>query len=246
MPATTPPILLVTPVWNDSRRLAVFGKELARALATFPHPIRWVIADDGSAPSEIPRLHALRDEFATLYQHVELHVANAHRGKGAIVREAWALAPDAPWFAFVDADGSVSPHDLLALLLRALHESSSVIAVRTPTANTRVVESPWRGFVHYGFLLAARLLLDLEGEDPQCGAKVLRGNDYRAASPFLLENGLAFDSELLATLQHSGHRWIEIPVNWVEKKGGKVRPLRDGPAMLAALIRLRRRLRTRE
>ena len=36
----------------------------------------------------------------------ELHFATRHAGKGAVVREAWALAPEADWLAFVDADGS--------------------------------------------------------------------------------------------------------------------------------------------
>ena len=58
----------------------------------------------------------------------------------------------------------------------------------------------------------------------------------------LRETGLAFDSELLATLKRDGAEWLEVPVSWVEKKGGKVHPLRDAWGMLAALWRVRRRI----
>ena len=244
MPTSPQPILLVTPVWNDSSRLADFGAALAAALADSPLPIRWIIADDGSHPAEHARLNALLDSFARVFPRVAVHFASAHRGKGSIVREAWALDPDAAWLAFVDADGSVSPQGMLDLITTALDSGTSVLGIRQRTATTRVVESFGRGLAHRGFLLAARLLLGLRCADPQCGAKVFHAADYRRIAPGLTENGLAFDSELLFCLMRDGASWREIPVNWIEKKGGKVHPLRDGWGMFAALLRVRRNLRT--
>jgi predicted glycosyl hydrolase (DUF1957 family) len=55
----------------------------------------------------------------------------------------------------------------------------------------------------------------------------------------LRENGFAFDSELLGHLAQAGCEWREVPVGWTEKKGGKVKPLRDAWGMIAALWRLR-------
>jgi len=243
MPAPPLPILLVTPVWNDSSRLADFGAALAAALAASPLPIRWLIADDGSQAAEHARLDALQASFARVFPHVAVHFANAHRGKGSIVREAWALAPDAEWLAFVDADGSVSPEGMLELISAALACGTSVLGIRQRTATTRVVESFWRGLAHRGFLLAARLLLGLRCADPQCGAKVLHAAAYRRIAPGLTENGLAFDSELLLGLMRDGASWREIPVNWIQKNGGKVHPLRDAWGMLAALLRVRQKAR---
>jgi Glycosyl transferase family 2 len=245
MTGPTTGILLVTPVWNDSTRLAGFGPDLATALAArpLPLPIHWVIADDGSDGDEPARLAALRDAFATVFPAVSVHLAATHRGKGAVVREAWTLSPQAAWLAFVDADGSVTADDLIDLIARALDTGHSVLGVRVRTAQTTVVESPWRGLAHRGFLAATRILLGLRSQDPQCGAKVIRGDHYRAIAPRLREPGLAFDSELLASLAASGARWSEVPVNWTEKPGGKVKPLRDAWGMLAALLRVRRNLR---
>lgn len=247
MPASSPGdssrIVLVTPVWKDSSRLAIFGGSLAQALAEQPVPVRWIIADDGSGPEEVLRLEALRDRFAAVYPRVEVHTASAHYGKGSVVREAWSLDPEADWLAFVDADGSASASDLLHLIATAVAGDCSVIGVRKRTSATRVVETPWRGLAHRGFQLAVKLLLGLRCEDPQCGAKVLRGADYRRIAPRLVEAGLAFDSELLANLHHAGCRWMEVPINWVEKGGGRVRPLVHAWGMLAALWRVRRRLR---
>lgn len=243
MPVLQNEILLVTPVWNDASRLEVYGAELAKALADSPLPVRWVIADDGSAEKQHAALWELRDRFAEVFPNVEVHFAEAHRGKGGVVREAWALGPAAEWLAFVDADGSVTAEDMLGLLDQARAAGSSVLGIRKRTATTRIVESPWRGIAHRGFLMTAQFLLGLRCEDPQCGGKVLRGDEYRRVAPKLREDGLAFDSEMLCALDRDGSTWLEIPVNWEEKAGGKVKPLRDAWAMLAALLRIRRRMR---
>lgn len=241
MPARPQEILLVTPVWNDSARLAGFGAALATALADSPLPIHWIIADDGSAAHDHAPLRELRDAFAEIFPRVHLHLAAQHHGKGAVVREAWTLRPDAAWLAFVDADGSVTPAEMLRLIQAAVDSEISVLGIRKRTATTEFVETPWRAIFHRGFLLATHLILGLQCADPQCGAKILRGSDYRRIADGLLENGLAFDSELLCALKRDGSTWSEIPVNWIEKPGGKVRPLRDAWGMFKALLRIRKR-----
>lgn len=241
MPDETPEILLVTPVWNDSTRLGVFGVSLAETLAEAGLPIRWMIADDGSSEADREKLRGLRESFAKIYPNVELHLAAMHHGKGSVIREAWALAPDADWLAFVDADGAVSAQDMLGLIRTAMEAGKSVIGVRKRTESTHIEESLWRGIFHKGFLLTADLLLDLRSADIQCGAKVIKGSDYRVIARRLDEDGLAFDAELLSTLNWSGATWIEVPVNWVEKGGGKVKPLKHAWGMLAALLRIRSR-----
>lgn len=241
MPGDSAQTVIVTPVWNDSSRLSVFGADLAKALASCDLDIRWIIADDGSHPDEHPRLAALRERFAAVFPHVSVHLAAEHRGKGSVIREAWTLAPNAEWLAFADADGAVGAEDLIMLIRRAREAGTSVIGIRKRTEHTRIQESPWRAVVHRSFLFCADFLLGLRSEDLQCGAKVLCGDDYRRIEHLLEEDGLAFDCELLHQLNRSGTDWIEVPVNWTEKKGGKVKPLRDAWGMLAALLRIRNR-----
>ncbi len=235
-------IVIVTPVWNDATRLSGFGATLAPALARSSLPIEWVIADDGSSAAEIEKLRALRESLLPVFPHIHLHLANAHRGKGSIIREAWDQHPDATWLAFADADGSVSAGDLLGLVEQARSHQQSVIGIRKRTATTEITESLYRSFFHHGYLLVVRLFLGLRGTDFQCGAKVIRGSDYRHIAGQLVENGFPFDTELLATLKRSGAGWLEVPVTWKEKRGGKVRPLLDAWSMFAAVLRIRGRL----
>lgn len=237
MPSPVHQVLLVTPVWNDSARLAVFGEELAHSLAASPHSIRWIIADDGSG-AEHDALNHLCEKFSKIFPHVQVHFAERHLGKGAVVREAWALDHEAAWLAFVDADGSVSPTEILRLIESALESGISALGIRKRTSSTVILESPWRAIFHRGFLLTARIILNLHSEDPQCGAKIIEAVSYRRIAPTLCENGLAFDCELMNALKRDHSHWIEVPINWIEKPGGKVKPLRDCWGMLAALVRI--------
>ena len=234
-------IVIVTPVWNDATRLTAFGGSLAAAFAKSSLPIQWVIADDGSSSAEIEHLKSLQSSLHETFPHINLHLANAHRGKGSIIREAWGQYPDATWLAFTDADGSVSANDLLGLVDQARSQQQSVIGIRKRTKSTQITESLYRSFFHHGYLLVVHLFLGLRSEDLQCGAKVIRGSDYRHIAHHLVEDGFPFDTELLTTLKHSGSTWLEIPVTWREKRGGKVRPLIDAWSMFAAVLRIRAR-----
>ncbi len=234
--------ILVTPVWKDSTRLAAFGRELAAELAKRDPAVRWIIADDGSGEDEVRRLEELCEAFARVHPHVRVHPAASHHGKGSVVREAWALEPEADWLAFVDADGSVSASDMLDLIAHARDQRVSAFAIRKNTASTRVEEGIFRWIRHHGFLLACRLILGIRSEDTQCGAKVMKGEDFRSILDRLVEPGLAFDAELLAEMTEAGLVWDEVPVSWVRKGGSRVHAIGDTWQMLRALFRIRSRL----
>jgi dolichyl-phosphate beta-glucosyltransferase len=239
-------ILLVTPVWKDASRLAGFGAKLAETLAQSDHDVDWLIADDGSGPEENERLQALQSKLSAVYPKVSLYFAEEHHGKGSVVRSAWALHPEADWLAFVDADGSLSPDELIRMFDTAKEGGKTVLAIRERTETTHVDLSFPRAIAHRLFILAVRILVGVKCEDPQCGAKILLGSDYRPVASSLKEDGLAFDAEMLTALAAHGVKWKELPVTWIEKGGGKVRPMRHAWGMLAALWRIRVRQKSGE
>lgn len=237
------PILIVTPVWKDSTRLARYGPTLAKAFAESELTLRWVIADDGSGEDEIKALKEQLEQYRQTFPNVHLHLADGHRGKGSIIREAWDADSESHWLAFVDADGSITAEDMLKLVSEAVHQKESVIGIRKRTKETQISESPYRWIFHHGYLLVVHLLLGLRCEDLQCGSKIFKADDYRRISASLKEPGFPFDTELLAALNENGFRWLEIPINWTEMGGGTVRPMRVAWHMFKAVLRIRKRHR---
>lgn len=125
-------IVLVTPVWNDSDRLEVFGLLLADSLSVANHSIRWIIADDGSDESERVSYVNLLLRFQAIYSDVELMHFSPRSRKGGAVYQAWDRCPQADYYAFVDADGAVSPELILSLLRRVVDADGAcgVVGVR--------------------------------------------------------------------------------------------------------------------
>ncbi len=235
-------VLIVTPVWNDSTRLGEYAPSLAKACATSDLDIRWVISDDGSTDEEIEALEALREKHLATFPNIHIH-REEHRGKGSAIRGAWNADEDSDWLAFVDCDGSTTAPDMLGLIEKAAREGQSVIGIRKRTEETEVTESFYRSIFHHGYLLVVRLFLGLRCEDLQCGAKVIRSEHYRQVADSLQEDGFCIDTELLTALKERGFGWLEVPINWAEKKGGKVFPLIDSWKMFAGVLRIRSRHR---
>ena len=55
----------------------------------------------------------------------------------------------------------------------------------------------------------------------------------------ILQHRFSFDFEILYLARRSGLRMSEVPVNWVNQPGSKVRVVRDGIAMLRDAVRFR-------
>jgi dolichyl-phosphate beta-glucosyltransferase len=144
---------------------------------------------------------------------------------------------------FADADGA-TPIQELARLEKALAEGADVaigsraLAARLPnfTVHARVYRS-----VLGSLFNAAVRQSGIKGiADTQCGFKLFRRVVAQELFGFASINGFGFDLELLYLAQQRGYRVAEIPVNWSDQPGSKVRVLRDGLAMLRELAVIRR------
>jgi dolichyl-phosphate beta-glucosyltransferase len=106
-------------------------------------------------------------------------------------------------------------------------------------ARARVLRRKLAGRLFAGL---ARRALRLGVYDTQCGFKMF---DRRAGQRLFRlgkETGYLFDLELLALAARLGYRTAEVPINWADQPGSKVKLLRDGLKMVRDLWRLRRRL----
>ena len=240
-----PKVTLVIPVFNDSQRLSSFGPQLAHFLKHQNTNIVLLISDDGSHPQEQQKLQAVFDQIHAVYPNSQL-IFNSHLGKGGAVRSGWSHAQDSDFLAFVDADGSISPEDICQLIEENITLSSShaVISSRRGIPNHNVFNTWTRNLGNRFFATLARLTIKLKLTDTQCGAKVIPAPAFRNFQSTLVEDGLAFDCELLKALAQNNITIKERPIHWVERAHGPVKPFRDIWPMLLALYRLRKRIRS--
>lgn len=160
-------------------------------------------------------------------------------GKGGALIEGLKLAPGTDLIGYVDADGATPPaafHDLI----RQMKGDDCVIGSRWLPDSKLGEEQPWKR------RLASRIFhLLVEGffwmgiQDTQCGAKVMRREAVEAIHKDLRTADLAFDINLLFCLKRAGFRIREVPTEWTDQIGSKIRLGRSSFTMFLSVVRLR-------
>jgi dolichyl-phosphate beta-glucosyltransferase len=234
---------MVVPVYNESHRFVRFAPPLVEFTLDQPAGSQLLFVDDGSTDNTPDLIDELRSSSAAVNRRVRM-LRCPHRGKGGAVR-AGLQAATTPIAGFCDLDLSTSLPDFEQLIDRASSTGALVIASRHVAA-ARVTrdQGHLRQVLGRAFNAAARLTLVPGVADTQCGAKVARAELWRIMLQYCVEEGFAWDVELLAVAMRIGVPVQEVGVTWCHERGSTVRVARDGTEMLRALLRIRRRLRT--
>ena len=226
---------VVIPAFNEERRLPATLVDLVDHLATLNRTHEIVVVDDGSTDgtSDVVR------KFERLAPSIRLIRLPRNSGKGYAVRVG-IVSCRGERVLFADADGS-TPIAELARLERALDEGADIAfgSRALQSDETRVETVLHRRLLGRAFNAWIKALLLPGVLDTQCGFKLFN----RRVAQFLFErqrsSRFSFDFEILYLAQRAGLRMSEVPVNWVNQPGSKVRVVRDGIAMLRDAVRFR-------
>ena len=237
-PAPGVDLSVVIPAHNEATRILPHLRSIAGYLSSQRRSYEIIVVDDGSL-----------DETATVVRKFAGHQSSVRLiqlptcvGKGGAVRHGM-LTANGRLQLFTDADGATAITEL-ARLEQAVASGADV------AIGSRSLASQLPGYTVHASLY--RIILGnlfnsvvqksgLRGiTDTQCGFKLFRqavATDLFGVSSI---DGYGFDLELLYVAQQRGYRIAEIPVNWSDQPGSKVRVLRDGLAMLYELAVIRR------
>jgi hypothetical protein len=221
---------IVVPAYRpDVSRLGEYVDALHATLE--PDTIR--VEADAPAESVVSRLESLP---------VELNTTPYRRGKGAAVT-AGLEAMETDVLAFVDADGS-TPASSLASVLAPVSAGEADLAVgsrRHPDATVHSHQTRLRRYLGDGFAFVGRLLLDADVHDFQCGAKAVSAPAWERVRKHIYEPGFAWDIELVAMAVALDQRVREVPIEWEDRPGSTVSPVRTTLSMGRALFVARHR-----
>jgi dolichyl-phosphate beta-glucosyltransferase len=242
--------LIAIPCYRESRRLPLFLDSLCGELAEAPFQTSIVIVDDGSGHSEAAALKSVVDDFQIKYPQLigDPIFLKENRGKGGAVYAGWntALSNPAPeLLCFVDADGAVPAYEVRRLIEQLFadrhNQWDALFGSRVKMLGSTVRRRAVRHYTGRIFATFASVLTGMEIYDSQCGLKVIRRTAYAAIETQLREKRFAFDVELALLLIKSGFKICEVPINWEEVPGSKVKIFRDSIRMFSGVLRIRQR-----
>lgn len=220
---------LVVPAYRpDVDRLSAYVREVREAVD--PDAIRIELDAAGGVPD------ALRSLPATV------NAVPYRRGKGAAITAGFeALDTDA--LAFADADGA-TPATSLAAVVAPVEEGQVDLAVgsrRHPDADVATHQTFARRYMGDAFAWFARRLLDVGLYDYQCGAKAITARGWESVRGHIYEPGFAWDVELIAVAGALNLRVREVPIEWHDRPGSTVSPVRDSIRLARTLVAARHR-----
>jgi dolichyl-phosphate beta-glucosyltransferase len=232
---------VVIPAFNEARRLPRYLAEIVTYFDGRNEGYEVLVVDDGSTDGTA-------DVVAEIVRtHPTVRVLRHHRneGKGAAVRRGM-LAARGDYRLFADADGATPIVELKRLEAALAAGAQLAIGSRARLdPSVSVVARPHRVVAGRVFSWIVQRLAVSGVIDSQCGFKVLTAKAAEDLFGRLRTSGFGFDVELLLLARAAGYRVAEVPVNWADQPGSKVRVLANGPRMLweiaAARLRLGRR-----
>lgn len=232
-----PDLSLVIPAYNEALRLPSFLKRVDAYLNIKGLSYEVIVVDDGSQDNTA----ALVDMLSNRLSHLRLIRSACNAGKGAAVRLGMQAA-QGQLQLFADADGA-TPIEEFDRLEQAVTQGADIaIGSRALASQDRryTVCARWHRSI-LGFLFNAVVQrLGLDGiHDTQCGFKLFQRPVAQDLFSVAGVNGYGLDLELLYIAKRRGYRIAEVPVNWSDQPGSKVRPFRDGLAMLQDLLSVR-------
>ncbi len=223
------------PAYNEESRI---GPTLARVheyLSQQTYSWTVCVVSDGSTDqtSEIVA------EFSKFHPEFTLIDSKPNRGKGFVVKRGM-LESDAEWILFSDADLAAPIEEIEKLFARVDENHPIAIGSRPLKESNLEIRQPWyREMMGRAFNKAVQIMAIKGIDDTQCGFKLFRDDVAKDVFRRSKLNGFGFDFEALMIARDLGHGIAEVPIRWAHQEGSKVILMRDGPRMLAELVKLR-------
>jgi glycosyltransferase involved in cell wall biosynthesis len=223
---------VVIPAFEEERRIGETVARVRGALAPIAGDgAEVIVVDDGSADATAGAARAAGAD------HVLVQPVNT--GKGAAVR-AGMLAAAGRTMAFTDADLAFPPEQLLGLL--ELVEGGCDVVVgnrRHPDTTTIVPPTLMRDVGGRVINRLARIVLDGDYRDTQCGLKAFSRDAAHRIFEHALVDGFAFDVEIFHLAELYGLELREVPVEVSNSTSSTVHVVRDATLLIRDLFRIR-------
>ena len=231
-------IAIIIPAYNEENRI---GKTIVTYQEFFkdqlPNTVDYIVVNNGSTDGTVGLIKELQKNFDNLY------LINCDQaGKGLAITAGFKHALTKPYdlIGFVDADMATAPEAYNNLII-TINGYDGIIASRyMPGA---VVQPPRPLIKRWGsklfFESLVRILFGIRYYDTQCGAKLFTHAVVAKITPYLTVKQWAFDIEILYLCKRFGFRIKELPTQWHDQAGSKLRMFRSGLRMISTLFSMR-------
>lgn len=191
-----------------------------------------IIADNGSSDSTPTLAKTLAAERRGIVYH-----RRETPGRGGALRETWMLS-DAPVVAYCDIDLSTSLSDMLTVFNCVIDRTADIAVASRLLPGSITTRSFKREVISRCYNAILRKALSMQVRDAQCGCKAVSRAAAKSLIPLVEDDHWFFDTELLCLAFAAGFEVREIPVEWRDDPGTRVKIFKTTIQNLRSIIRL--------
>lgn len=239
--------LLVIPAFNESKRLPDYLEDLSKQISESNYRIEILIVDDGSSKTEQEFVVKTVLEKKQKYQFIlSPLILNSNVGKGGAILAGWDYGSGYDYLCFVDADGSVPSKEVIRLVSLVEFDclDTIIFASRVKMLGRYVRRSIKRHISGRIFSLFVGLMIDSRVYDSQCGFKLIPLKLYNTIRSKIKGRRFSYDVELVALAKHYDYNIIEVPIDWHDVSGSKVRIIRDSVKMFFSVLQIKKEMKS--
>ncbi len=234
-----PYLSIVIPAYNEGRRLGPALSQIRDYIERSGLRAEVVVVDDGSSDDT--------SEVAAAFDPGPMELRLIHnrinRGKGYSVRRGMRRA-SGEVLLMSDADQSTPLWELERALPLLAEGADVVIGSRDMPDSVISEHQVWyRKLLGQLLRWMRRHVMLPEIRDTQCGFKLFTRRAGKDIFSRLVDEGFAFDCEVLLLARGLGYDIREIGVTWCNDPDSRVHPFRDPVKMFFSLLKIRWRLR---
>lgn len=240
MPKTpdAPTLSIVIPAYNEANRIHRILQDIAGFRSLWPGPVEVILSDDGSQDDTVKVTRTIAGQLG-LEPQLKVVAAPANRGKGHAVRSGM-LEAQGDYVLFADADGATPMREALKLKAKLDEGYDVAIGSRDLPESNIVVKQPFYRRLMGAVLRGIVSMTVLGGfKDTQCGFKMFTASARQDIFPRQTLHGFSFDIEILYLARQLGYRVCEVPIEWHDQPGTKVKPIRSSLEVLRDLLIIR-------
>ncbi|MBI4323966.1 MAG: glycosyltransferase [Chloroflexi bacterium] len=236
MAETVPSVLLLIPAYNEEQRIEPVLREYAQYFRRhYAGKFQLVVVLNGCIDNTLGVVQRVAGEFP----EVSALEFPDPIGKGGALIEGLKLAPTTDLIGYVDADGATAPPAFMDLVRHCQGVECAIGSRWIPGAIVSQSQSVRRRLFSRAFHIFVQCLFRMNIKDTQCGAKVMRREAVERIHSSLRIADVAFDINLLYALKRHGFSVLEVPTEWTDKLGSKIKLNKGALGILLSVVRLR-------
>lgn len=209
---------VVIPAYNEEKRLPSTLQKVKEYLSSQEYDWEVLIVNDGSQDYTSKVVNDLIKDWVGF----RLIDNQENRGKGAVVKQGM-LAAKGDWRLFMDADNSTDLSQI-EKLWKFKNNFEVIIGSRYLKADSIKIKQPLgRRIISRMGNIFVRLVLGIKSVDTQCGFKLFSREAAEKIFPLQTIKRWGFDMEILAIAIRLGYQVEEVPVDWYDAEGSRVK-----------------------